>query len=97
MRAVVVVALDRLGRSMSGIIATVRELDRVGCAVVSLRESWLDTGGPARELLLAVFGWVAQEERRILVARTVSGLERARRHGTRSGKPIGRPKVSWRR
>ncbi|MFP2964044.1 recombinase family protein [Myxococcus sp. 1LA] len=93
-RAVVVVALDRLGRSMSGVIATVRELDRVGCAVVSLRESWLDTGGPARDLLLAVFGWVAQEERRILVERTNAGIERARRQGTKSGKPIGRARSS---
>ncbi|NBD09642.1 recombinase family protein [Corallococcus silvisoli] len=93
-RAVVVVALDRLGRSMSGVIATVRELDRVGCVVVSLRESWLDTGGPARDLLLAVFGWVAQEERRILVERTIAGQDRARRQGTRSGKAIGRPRAS---
>lgn len=56
MRVVAVVAVDRLGRSMAGVINTVRELDRAGCRVVSLRESWLDTGGPARELLLAVFG-----------------------------------------
>ncbi|RJS26071.1 hypothetical protein DRW03_06325 [Corallococcus sp. H22C18031201] len=93
-RAVVVVALDRLGRSMAGVIATVRELDRVGCTVVSLRESWLDTGGPARELLLAVFAWVAQEERRILMERTHAGIERARRQGTKSGKPIGRARSS---
>jgi putative DNA-invertase from lambdoid prophage Rac len=93
-RAVGVVALDRLGRSMSGVIAAVTELHRVGCVAVSLREPWLDTSGPHRDLLLAIFAWVAQEERRILIERTRAGLQRARRRGTKSGKAIGRPRAS---
>lgn len=84
---VAVVALDRLGRNMHEVLARVRELDACGCSVVSLRESWLDLGGPARALLIAIFGWLAEEERRILVERTRAGLERARREGTRLGRP----------
>src|SRR5882724_9491983 len=41
-------ALDRIGRSMAGNIATVLELDRLGVRVVSVREDWLDTAGPVR-------------------------------------------------
>jgi DNA invertase Pin-like site-specific DNA recombinase len=88
--AVGVWALDRLHRSMTGAINTVLELDRLGVPVLSVRESWLDTSGPVRPLLVAIFGWVAEQERTRLIERTKAGLERARREGT----PLGRPKVS---
>lgn len=86
-RVVAVVALDRLGRSMLGILKTVDELSSVGVSVVSLRESWMDTAGPLRDVLTALVGWMAQEERRILVLRTKEGLARAKRQGKRLGRP----------
>lgn len=85
----VVWALDRFGRSMSGNIRDVLELDRRGVLVVSVREPWLDTSGPVRDLLLAIFSWVAEQERNRLVERTKAGLERARRQG----KVLGRRPV----
>jgi DNA invertase Pin-like site-specific DNA recombinase len=51
----VIWALDRFGRSMVGNLQDVLELDRIGVTVVSVRESWLDTGGPVRSLLIAIF------------------------------------------
>ena len=89
-QAVLVWALDRLHRSMVGAVNTVLELDRLGVQVVSLREPWLDTSGPVRSLLVAIFGWVAEQERNRLIERTHAGLARARAQGKR----IGRPKVS---
>src|SRR5512137_2557985 len=86
-QAVAVVALDRLHRSMTGAINTVLEFDRLGVQVMSVRESWLDTSGPVRPLLVAIFGWVAEQERATLVERTRAGLERARREGKRLGRP----------
>jgi DNA invertase Pin-like site-specific DNA recombinase len=59
----VVWALDRFGRSMVGNLQAVLELDRRGVQVVSVRESWLDTGGAVRPLLIAIFSWVAEQER----------------------------------
>jgi DNA invertase Pin-like site-specific DNA recombinase len=56
----VVWALDRFGRSMVGNLNDVLELDRIGVTVVSVRESWLDTGSPVRNLLIAIFSWVAE-------------------------------------
>jgi len=43
---------------MTGAINTVLELDRLGVPVLSVREGWLDTSGPVRPLLVAIFGWV---------------------------------------
>ncbi len=86
-QAVVVWALDRLHRSMQGAVNDVLELDRLGVRVLSVRESWLDTDGPVRPLLVAVFGWVAEQERGRLIERTKAGLERARREGKRLGRP----------
>jgi DNA invertase Pin-like site-specific DNA recombinase len=85
--AVAVWALDRLHRSMTGAITTVLELDRLGVPVLSVREGWLDTSGPVRPLLVAIFGWVAEQERTRLIERTKAGLERARREGKRLGRP----------
>lgn len=89
-RAILVWALDRLHRSMVGSIQTVLECDRLGVPVVSLREPWLDTAGPVRPLLIAIFGWVAEQERARLIERTKAGIERARREG----KQIGRTPAS---
>ena len=88
--AVAVWALDRLHRSMVGAIQTVLELDRLGVRVVSVREPWLDTDSPVRPLLVAIFGWVAEQERTRLIERTKAGMSRARREG----KKIGRPRTS---
>lgn len=76
-QAVAVWALDRLHRSMVGAINAVLELDRLGVRVLSVREGWLDTGGPVRPLLVAIFGWVAEQERTRLIERTKTGLERS--------------------
>jgi len=90
-QAVAVWALDRLHRSMTGAIHTVLELDRLGVRVLSVREPWLDTDSPVRPLLVAIFGWVAEQERTRLIERTKAGLERARRDGKRLGRPPASP------
>jgi DNA invertase Pin-like site-specific DNA recombinase len=89
--AVVVWALDRLDRNMVACLLRVAELDRLGVAVVSARESWLDTSGPARSLLVAVFGWVAEQERARLIERTRAGIARARAEGVTIGRPRASP------
>jgi len=82
-------SLDRFGRSMTGNLQAVLELDRIGVQVVRVRQPWLDTSGPVRSLLIAIFDWVSEQERNRLIERTKVGLDRARREGKR----IGRPKV----
>lgn len=80
--------LDRFGRGgILPALSAVETLDRQGVALCSVRESWMDTTGPARELLIAIFAWVAKEERRVLIERTRAGLDRARAEGIRLGRP----------
>jgi putative DNA-invertase from lambdoid prophage Rac len=85
---VLVWALDRLGRTMADTVANVLELERIGILVLSAREPWLDTTGPVRSLLVSVFAWVAEQERRRLVERTNAGLARARAAGVHLGRPV---------
>lgn len=96
----VVWALDRFGRSMVGNMNDLLELDRIGVKVVSVREAWLDTGGPTRSLLIAIVSWCAEMERNRLIERTKAGLVNARRRGARLGRPrarLDREKlVEWR-
>jgi DNA invertase Pin-like site-specific DNA recombinase len=84
-------SLDRVSRE--GIPNTLGYLERLrksGVAVKSLQESWLDTRDEGvGQLLLAIFSWVAQQERRRIIERTKAGLERARREGKQLGRPKG--------
>jgi len=83
----IVWAIDRFGRSMVGNLQDILELDRIGITVVSVREAWLDTGGPVRNLLLAIFSWVSECERERLIQRTKAGLAAARKRGAKIGRP----------
>jgi len=79
-------AIDRFGRSLAGNVADIVELDRVGIQIISVSEPWLDTSGPVRGLLIAIFSWCAEQERLRLIERTKAGLARARREGKRLGR-----------
>jgi len=84
-------ALDRLSREgISNTLGYLERLKRNGVALKSLQESWLDTRDDGLgQLLLAIFSWVAQQERRRIVERTKAGLERARKAGKQLGRPQG--------
>lgn len=86
-------AIDRFGRSLEGNVRDVLELERLGVRVMSFTESWLDTDtkNPVRGLLLSIFSWISEQERLRRSERTRAGLARVREHGSKSGKPIGRP------
>lgn len=84
-------SLDRLSREgISNTLGYLERLKRNGVALKSLQESWLDTRDEGLgQLLLAIFSWVAQQERKRIVERTKAGLERAKREGTKLGRPKG--------
>lgn len=90
-KAVVVVAIDRLGRNLRHVLNTVLDLNALGVAVVSHREDWLDTSGPFRDVLLAFVAFVAQWERSTLIERTRAGIARAKRQGKHTGRPRASP------
>jgi DNA invertase Pin-like site-specific DNA recombinase len=83
-----VAALDRVHRSMSACIGAILQTDRLGVPILSVREPWLDTtDSPVRSLLIAIFGWVAEQDRAVIRSRTLAGLAKARKAGKRLGRP----------
>jgi DNA invertase Pin-like site-specific DNA recombinase len=80
-----VVRLDRLGRSLAELLATVAMLKERGIALVSLEEK-IDTTSAAGELIFHVFGAIAHFERRLIAERTKDGIAAARARGKRPGR-----------
>ena len=83
----VVWAIDRFGRSLINNITAIAALDAMNIGVVSTRETWLNTTSPLRGLLIAIFSWVAEQERARLIERTKAGIRRAKEQGIEIGRP----------
>jgi DNA invertase Pin-like site-specific DNA recombinase len=82
--------LSRLSRRGPGaILGLLQQFEAWGIWVWSRQETWLNVDGPARELLIAIFGWVARWEREMISARTKSALAQRRALGVRLGRPRG--------
>ncbi len=86
-------SVDRLGRSLQDLIATLNELKAKGVDLY-LHKQGLDTSTPAGKAMFQMLGVFAEFEREIIAERIHAGLARAREQGTKSGKPIGRPRTS---
>ena len=82
----VVWRLDRLGRNLRHLVMLLDELQALGVAFVSLGEG-IDCTTPAGRLQLHVLGALAEFERARIAERVQAGLARARRQGTRLGRP----------
>ena len=76
----VVWKLDRLGRSLTNLLAIITDLKNRGVAFRSLTEQ-MDTSTPHGELLFSLFGALAQYERALTRERVMAGLVAARRRG----------------
>jgi len=84
--AVLVWRLDRWGRSVTDLLATLQELEHLGVGFVSLTEA-LDLTMPAGRAMAGLLAIFAECEREILRERTRSGLAQARLNGKRLGRP----------
>jgi DNA invertase Pin-like site-specific DNA recombinase len=81
----VVWKLDRLGRSLRHLVNTIADLESLGVAFVSLKDS-IDLSTPSGRLLFGVIAAMAQFERDIIRERVVSGLAAAKRRGRIGGR-----------
>ena len=86
-------SVDRLGRSLQDLVAFLAELQAAGVGLY-LHAQALDSSTPAGKALFQMAGVFAEFERSLIQERVRAGLQRAKKHGTRSGKPIGRPRVT---
>ena len=84
---VLVWRLDRWGRSVTDLLATLQELEHLGVGFVSLTEA-LDLTTPAGRAMAGLLAVFAAFEREILQERTKAGLAHARQNGKRLGRPM---------
>lgn len=84
---VLVWRLDRWGRSVADLLATLQELEHLGVGFVSLTEA-LDLTTPVGRAMAGLLAVFAQFERDILRERVRAGLAHARQNGKKLGRPI---------
>lgn len=88
-----VVRLDRLGRSLTELLATVTMLKERGVALLRPEEK-IDTSSAAGELVFHVFGAIAHFERWLIAERTRDGIAAARAKGKHPGRrPLDRERA----
>jgi DNA invertase Pin-like site-specific DNA recombinase len=83
---VLVWRLDRWGRSVADLLATLQELEHLGVGFVSLTEA-LDLTTPVGRAMAGLLAVFAEFERDILRERVRAGLAHARQNGQRLGRP----------
>ena len=82
---IVVYKLDRLGRSVKGLIEAIEHIQDRGARLVSLNDH-IDTGTANGRLLFNVIAAVAQWEREMISERTKAGMAAAKRAGQTFGR-----------
>lgn len=83
---VVVVALDRLGRSLAGIVRTVETLNERGVMLRSLREG-IDYSTAVGRMVAGIFAALAEYERELIHERAAVARQAARARGKQTGRP----------
>lgn len=80
-------SVDRLGRSLQDLLATLNELHAARRGLYLHRQA-LDTATPAGRALFGMLGVFAEFERAIITERVRAGIARARAQGRRLGPPV---------
>ena len=83
----VVVKLDRLGRSTRDVLNLVHELDQKG-ASLRILEPEVSTAGPLGKMVLTVLGMVAEMELGFIKERQAAGIAKAKANGVYKGRPV---------
>jgi len=86
-------SIDRLGRSLGDLVNGLQNLHNARVDLF-LREPRLDTTTAAGRAMFEMCRVFAEFERSMKVVRVTDGMVLAKTNGTRSGKPIGRPRIS---
>jgi DNA invertase Pin-like site-specific DNA recombinase len=85
-------SVDRLGRSLQDLVGFLSDLEAVGVHLYLDRQG-VDTTTLGGKALFQMMGVFAEFERAMIQERINAGIARARKHGTKSGRPIGRPRI----
>ena len=83
---VIVYAFDRLGRSMSGVIAVVDRFKSKGVRLISMREG-VDITSPQGNLMFQLMSSFAEFEATVISSRVKAGMRAAAVRGVKIGRP----------
>jgi len=85
-------SISRLGRNVDDLRLIVQECKDKEITVHFIKEGF-NTGNSNNmfKFMLTILGAVAEMERELTVERIREGMAKAKRYGTRSGRPVGRP------
>lgn len=89
--AILVFKTDRLTRKAYTLFEIFKRLKAANVTMISVEES-MDTSSMYSEGMMLMLGIVAGWEREGIVQRINAGVQRAKKQGTKSGKPFGRPR-----
>ncbi|MBE3095389.1 MAG: recombinase family protein [Actinobacteria bacterium] len=94
---ILVWSLDRFSREgINNTLAYLNKLKAHGVSIKSLQEPWLDTSESGMgDLLIAIFSWVAEQERKRISERTKAGLANAKNVGKRGKDKHPRNKAGY--
>lgn len=79
-------AVDRLGRSLTDLVAFLNDIQGSGCDLY-LHQQAVDTSTPSGRMMFGLLAVFSEFERALIRSRVVSGIERARAKGVVFGRP----------
>jgi len=85
-KRVCVWSVDRLGRSLTDLLATLETLKASGASLY-IHSQAIDTETPSGKMMFSLLGVFSEFERSIIRARVQSGVDNARSKGIRLGRP----------
>ena len=89
-QVIAVSKLDHLGRSLSHLLQTLQEFQSHAVRLY-VSDMAMDTATAEGSLFFSMVAAFSEFERGLIGERVRDGLAYARRHGTKSGRPVGRP------
>lgn len=93
---VITYSITRYGRSTQDLLFNIEKLEEKNIQFVSIKEQF-DVSTKTGKLLLGMLALIADFEAETIKERMEAGRAWAQQHGTKSGKPFGRPikEVDW--
>lgn len=79
-------AVDRLGRSLTDLVAFLGDIQARGCDLY-LHQQSIDTTTPSGRMMFGMLAVFSEFERALIRSRVIAGLERARAKGVQFGRP----------
>jgi DNA invertase Pin-like site-specific DNA recombinase len=87
---ILVWSIDRLGRSLQDLVSFLNDIQSKNVDLY-IHQQGLDTTTSTGKMMFQMCGVFSEFERNIIRERVKSGMENAKRNGTKSGRRIGRP------